>query len=119
MEYLFIKDNIILAHFSGGYPNFDKELGIEVKEYEECNINLGDDIRIYKDIATGSKKTSQELLADKVISKEEYNEKIDILRKQAYREEADPLCAEFVRGDVEKSVWLEKIEEIKKRYPKV
>ncbi len=44
-------------------------------------------------------------------------EKMSELRRKAYQEESDPLFFEYQRGDIEKSEWLEKIEEIKKRYP--
>ena len=119
MEYLAIKDNIIIGHYCGGHPDFDKDSGIEIKEVETSNIYLGDDIRIYKDIKDGTKKTPQELVTDGIISKEECNARIDVLREKAYREEADPLGMQFNRGEIEKALWLEKIDEIKKRYPKV
>lgn len=63
-------------------------------------------------------KTKKELYDEGQLSKEEYNTHIDELRQSAYAREADPLGMQVLRGDVEKSVWLEKIEEIKKRYPK-
>lgn len=65
------------------------------------------------------KKTKKELYDDGLIKKEEYNLYIDKLREADYRREADPLGMQVMRGDVEKNIWLEKIEEIKKRYPKV
>jgi hypothetical protein len=40
-------------------------------------------------------------------------------RETAYRLEADPLFFQVQRGDVENQVWLDKIAEIKARYPKV
>ena len=99
MEYLAIKDNIIIGHYCGGHPDFDKDSGIDIKD--------------------GTKKTPQELVTDGIISKEECNARIDVLREKAYREEADPLGMQFNRGEIEKALWLEKIDEIKKRYPKV
>jgi hypothetical protein len=44
-------------------------------------------------------------------------ERIGGLRKEAYREESDPLFFEYQRGDVEKEKWLAKVQEIKERYP--
>jgi hypothetical protein len=44
-------------------------------------------------------------------------EKIKEFRKAAYKEESDPLFFEYQRGDIEKDVWLSKIQEIKERYP--
>jgi hypothetical protein len=39
-------------------------------------------------------------------------------RKAAYIAEADPLFFQFQRGIVKEQVWLDKIAEIKARYPK-
>jgi hypothetical protein len=39
-------------------------------------------------------------------------------RKAAYIAEADPLFFRAQRGEVTEQEWLDKIEEIKKRYPK-
>ena len=63
-------------------------------------------------------KTEKEKFDDGLISKEEYNAYIDRQRAAAYRLEADPLGMQVMRGDIDKSEWLTKIEEIKKRYPK-
>lgn len=38
-------------------------------------------------------------------------------RKEAYEEEADPLFFKWQRGEVDKQEWLNKVKEIKKRYP--
>ena len=38
-------------------------------------------------------------------------------RAEAYREEADPLFFKWQRGEVTEQEWLDKIEEIKQRYP--
>lgn len=65
------------------------------------------------------KKTEKEKYDAGLISKEEYNTYIDRQREAAYRQEADPLGMQAMRGDIDKSVWLAKIAEIKKRYPKV
>lgn len=64
-------------------------------------------------------KTKKELYDEGKLSKEEYNLYINELRQSAYAREADPLGMQVMRGDVEKSVWLKKIAEIKNRYPKV
>lgn len=44
-------------------------------------------------------------------------ERLSELRKQAYQEESDPIFFEYQRGDAEKSEWLDKIQEIKDRFP--
>ena len=78
---------------------------------------LKDDEKIEGDYVV--KKTKRELYDEGKLSKEEYNLYIDELREADYRHEADPLGMQVMRGDIEKNIWLEKIEEIKKRYPKV
>ena len=64
-------------------------------------------------------KTKKELYDEGKLSKEEYNAYIDELRQAAYSREADPLGMQVLRGDLDKAVWLEKIAEIKARYPKI
>ena len=64
------------------------------------------------------KKSKKELYDEGKLSKEEYNLYIDNLRQAAYRQEADPLGMQVMRGDIDKAVWLAKIAEIKQRYPK-
>ena len=118
MEYLAIKDNQIIGRYAGGHPLFDEVLQVNFLEGEEFNVKLGDDIRIYKDLQKGIKKTDVELIAENFLSREEYNTKIDLFRQTAYKEEADPLGMQVLRGDLDKKEWLAKIEEIKKRYPK-
>ena len=65
------------------------------------------------------KKTEKEQYDAGLISKEEYNAYIDRQREAAYRQEADPLGMQVMRGEVKKTEWLAKIAEIKQRYPKV
>lgn len=40
------------------------------------------------------------------------------LRKQAYLNESDGLFFDYQRGEIDKQVWLDKVSEIKLRYPK-
>ena len=65
------------------------------------------------------KKTEKEQYDAGLISKEEYNAYIDRQREAAYRQEADPLGMQALRGDINKAEWLAKIAEIKQRYSKV
>jgi len=65
------------------------------------------------------KKTEKEKYDAGLISKEEYNTYIDRQREAAYRQEADPLGMQVLRGESDKSEWLAKIAEIKQRHPKV
>ncbi len=41
------------------------------------------------------------------------------LRQSAYVQEADPLFFKWQRGEVEQQVWLDKVQEIKYRYPDI
>lgn len=50
---------------------------------------------------------------------EELNAAVEANRSAAYTLEADPLFFQYQRGDIEKQVWLDKIAEIKARFPKV
>ena len=45
-------------------------------------------------------------------------EEISDMRRAAYIAEADPLFFKAQRGEVEQQVWLDKVAEIKLRYPK-
>ena len=174
MEYIEIKDNIIIGHYCGAVPK-KKNPEIEYRIIENCAVNIGDDIRMYTDLQAGTKKPLTQLVAESLIplpegkklneagtdfvdmteaekvaagliqlkadekiegdyivkkskkelydegrlSKEEYNLYIDNLRQAAYRQEADPLGMQVMRGEVKKTEWLAKIAEIKQRYPKV
>lgn len=174
MEYIEIKNNIIIGHYCGAMPD-EKDPAIEYRIIENCAANIGDDVRIYSDVAKGIKKplkqlveegrvlvpegkklnetgtdfadmseaekvaagliqpkpdekiengaiiqkTKKELYAEGKLSKEEYNHYIDDLRQAAYSRESDPLGMQVLRGELDKSEWLTKIDEIKKRYPKV
>ena len=78
---------------------------------------LTDDEKIEGDYIV--KKSEKEQYNAGLISKKEYNAYIDRQREAAYRQETDPLGMQVMRGDIDKAEWLEKIAEIKQRYPKV
>jgi hypothetical protein len=64
------------------------------------------------------KPSYQEVVAAwEEVSVEIENKKIQNLRRAAYQKESDPLFFEYQRGDVEKQLWLDKVQEIKDRYP--
>jgi hypothetical protein len=46
------------------------------------------------------------------------NQAAEAARKAAYAAEADPLFFKAQRGEVEQQVWLDKVNEIKARFPK-
>ena len=85
---------------------------------EGKTINFKDDATPYL-TDPEPQKTEKEKFDDGLISKEEYNALMNRQREAAYRQEADPLGMQAMRGDIDKSEWLAKIVEIKKRYPKV
>ena len=174
MLYYEIKDNIIVGIYSGDMPK-EKQLGTDYLIVERLSANTGDDVRLYSDVETGTrkpltqlvkeglvsvpegkklneagtdfvdmteaekvtagliqlkadekvegecivKKTKKELYDEGMLSKEEYNLYIDELRQAAYQQEADPLGMQVLRGELDKAEWLAKIDEIKRRYPKV
>ena len=80
-------------------------------------IQLKDDEKLEGDYIV--KKSEKEQYDAGLLSREEYNAYIDRQREAAYRLEADPIGMQAMRGDIDKSVWLSKIAEIKQRYPKV
>ena len=99
------------------------EAGTDFEDMSEAE-KVGTGLRFLKDDEKVEgdyviKKTKRELYDDGKLTKEEYNLYIDELREADYRREADPLGMQVLRGELEKAVWLEKIEEIKKRHPKV
>jgi hypothetical protein len=44
-------------------------------------------------------------------------ERIESLRKAAYREESDPIFFDYQRGEATEDEWLDAIQDIKDRYP--
>ena len=99
----------------------------EITEEEHTRLFKGQSegkIIKFKDDATPylvepePQKTKKEQYNEGDISKEEYNTFVDRQREAAYRQEADPLGMQVLRGELDKSEWLAKINEIKRRYPK-
>jgi hypothetical protein len=55
---------------------------------------------------------------DAAKAQEIQNKAVETQRKAAYEQEADPLFFKWQRGEITQQVWLDKVEEIKTRYPK-
>ena len=55
---------------------------------------------------------------DPIKAAQKRNEQAEVNRRAAYIAEADPLFFKAQRGEVEQQVWLDKVAEIKARYPK-
>ncbi len=62
MEYIEIKDNIIIGHYCGAMP--DREDGIERVIIDNPAANIGEDIRIYQDLEKGIKKPLKQLIEE-------------------------------------------------------
>ena len=52
------------------------------------------------------------------INKKRELDRIRTQRQNAYRNESDPLFLKWQRGEATEQNWLDKIEEIKERFPK-
>lgn len=65
------------------------------------------------------KDLSVDLVTKKIIAKEKPNTKEEqsLKRAYAYRTEADPMFFQYQRGEISKDDWLNKIQEIKERFP--
>ena len=51
-------------------------------------------------------------------AKEAELQRVETNRRNAYRNEADPLYLKWQRNEATEQQWLDKIEEIKERFPK-
>ena len=51
-------------------------------------------------------------------AKEDELQRVENNRRNAYRNEADPLFLKWQRNEATEQEWLDKIEEIKERFPK-
>jgi len=60
-------------------------------------------------------KTKEQLETEK---KEDELQQVENNRRNAYRNESDPLYLKWQRGEATEQEWLDKIEEIKERFPK-
>jgi hypothetical protein len=66
-----------------------------------------------------TQKTLDEQLKDGDITREDYNNIMLNSRSQSYISESDGLFFDYQRGEIDKQIWLDKVNEIKLRYPKV
>ena len=66
MEYIEIKDNIIIGHYCGAVPK-KKNPEIEYRIIENCAVNIGDDIRMYTDLQAGTKKPLTQLVKEELV----------------------------------------------------
>lgn len=54
---------------------------------------------------------------DETKRKEFANNEAKKMREYSYKTESDALFMKWQRGEIEKQVWLDKIQEIRNRYP--
>jgi hypothetical protein len=64
---------------------------------------------VFKEIKTAEQAAEEEYLL-------QYNS-LKLIRNAAYQEETDPLFFKYQRGEIEKQVWLDAVEDIKNRFP--
>ena len=60
-------------------------------------------------------KTKEQVETEK---KEAELQRVEANRRNAYKKESDPIYMRWQRGDATEQEWLDKIEEIKERFPK-
>jgi hypothetical protein len=85
-----------------------------VKVVQQPNITYKQNISEGVPEFINNEWTQTWIITDKLI--EEINSIQESNRKEAYREESDPLFFKWQRGEIEKQVWLDKVAEIKQRW---
>lgn len=79
---------------------------------------IGNDLATLEWRSDGPAPTQAELDAVMDQAELQHNrEVVDVKRRAAYTTEADPLYFKAQRGEVSEQVWLDKIAEIRARYP--
>lgn len=98
-----------------GYLN-PEFLDRALEAYEiEAEIDESFDIRDWYILDGKLNKRPEKEIEQREI--ELYNFKQSELRKKDYTNEADTLFFDYQRGEIDKQVWLDKVQEIKSRYP--
>lgn len=106
------------AHSTGGFYNTEihpelpaDAVEITTQQHESLLVakNSGQLLEM-QDGAPVARAKAPELLAAEAALR------VDVLRQEAYRREADPLFFQWQRGEADEQDWLDKIEEIKQRY---
>ena len=62
-------------------------------------------------------KTTEEIESEQAIRDAAHKAMVEAQRAEAYRNESDPLFFKSQRGEVTEQEWLDKVAEIKARYP--
>ena len=96
MEYLEIKDNIIIGHYCGAMPK-QKDPVIEYRIIENCVANIGDDIRIYSDLQAGTKKPLAQLVKEGLVPVPEGKKLNEAGTDFEYMTEAEKVAAGLIQ----------------------
>ena len=93
---------------------------ILTKKYIESRWRMnGDDYSGLEWLSDNPKPTKEELESHwEEVKTEAQLERARKNRAVAYREESDPIFLQWQRGDATEQEWLDKIAEIKERFPK-
>ena len=93
---------------------------ILTKKYPESRWRMNGDGYEGLEWLSDTSKPSQEELESHwdEVQKEAQIDRVRKKRAIAYRNESDPIFLKYQRGEATKQQWLDKIEEIKERFPK-
>lgn len=123
-----ISANTVIGWFDGGYkvngkpsPTYDPDvveltvIETVVPEYNHETHSVGSEYMPDIDAKTYTQVWSVNPIPEPSI--EEYNAQMQQLRAEAYKTESDPLALKYLRDECTKQDWLDKITEIRNRYP--
>ena len=107
---------MIIVHYDQNTGEIISAYGSDIENPPYPNIVITDN---YWNSLVG-KRIKVDLNTKKIASLEKKltDEEVDSLRRAAYEQEADPLFFKYQRKEIKKEVWLDKVKEIKTRYPK-
>ena len=122
------KENTVLGWFEGGYmvngkpsPTYDPDVvellvvETDAPEYNPETHSVGSDFVPDITAKTYTQVWSINFIPEPSI--EEYNAQMQQLRAEAYKLESDPLALKFLRDECTKQDWIDKIAEIRNRFP--
>lgn len=120
--------NTVLGWFEGGYkvngkpsPTYDPDVvelmvvETDVPEYNPETHSVGNEFVADIEAKTYTKVWSVNIIPE--VSIEDHNAQMQQLRAEAYKVESDPLALKYLRDECTKQDWLDKIAEIRNRYP--
>ena len=108
-------DGTYVIEYKGGQYHVIEE-DTEVWDLVKQRIEDGEETQFERPFQPSEDYVFNEDLFVWELPTEKYNSITSDNRKQAYQTESDPLFFEWQQGEIEKQVWLDKIQEIKGRY---